>query len=402
MEIVQLDIQGFRSLKNVSWRPGDLNVIIGPNGSGKSNLLRAPEMISAAARGRLSNHIIASGGIGALVWDGRGDTIAWKLLVSPEIPSPDTTPLNHEFLYNAGLIRLGMTNSYRVRDEVLERIEFDGSADQAANTTKQLVRHNRTAKTYSDVSVPQDLSLDAIVEEETLLSQVASPFANNPWLRTVRGQMETWSVYHDVRVDQGATVRQSPVARKEERVERDGQNLINVLHTLYMSDRDFKQDINDAMYAAFGRDFDELIFPPDAGDQRIQLKIRWKTLQREQSASELSDGTLRFLFLLTVLARPTAPVIAIDGPEMGLHPSMLPIVAEFAAEASRRVQVIFTTHSDRFLDAFRDVRPTITVAKLENGETTLTTLDDKELAYWVEGYTLGSLFRSGELENMAS
>ena len=81
---------------------------------------------------------------------------------------------------------------------------------------------------------------------------------------------------------------------------------------------------------------------------------------------------------------------------------MLPIVAEFAAEASRRVQVIFTTHSDRFLDAFRDVRPTTTVAKLENGETTLTTLDDKELAYWVEGYTLGSLFRSGELENLAS
>ncbi len=40
MKIVQLDIQGFRSLKNVSWRPGDLNVIIGPNGSGKSNLLK--------------------------------------------------------------------------------------------------------------------------------------------------------------------------------------------------------------------------------------------------------------------------------------------------------------------------------------------------------------------------
>ena len=49
METVQLDIQGFRSLKNVSWRPGDLNVTIGPNGSGKSNLLRILEMIPAAA-----------------------------------------------------------------------------------------------------------------------------------------------------------------------------------------------------------------------------------------------------------------------------------------------------------------------------------------------------------------
>ena len=63
MKIVQLDIQGFRSLKNVSWRPGDLNVIIGPNGSGKSNLLRMLEMISAAAQGQLSKYIQASGGI---------------------------------------------------------------------------------------------------------------------------------------------------------------------------------------------------------------------------------------------------------------------------------------------------------------------------------------------------
>ncbi len=154
------------------------------------------------------------------------------------------------------------------------------------------------------------------------------------------------------------------------------------------------------MYAAFGRDFDELIFPPDAGDQRIQLKIRWKTLQREQSASELSDGTLRFLFLLTVLARPTAPIIAIDEPEMGLHPSMLPIVAEFAAEASRRVQVIFTTHSDRFLDAFQDTKPTTTVARLEGGETVFRTIRGETLDYWLQEYSLGSLFRSGELEEM--
>ena len=81
---------------------------------------------------------------------------------------------------------------------------------------------------------------------------------------------------------------------------------------------------------------------------------------------------------------------------------MLPIIAEFAVEAATRTQVIFTTHSDQFLDAFRDMRPTTTVAKWENGETTLTTLDDAELAYWLQDYTLGKLFRSGELENMAA
>ena len=75
MKIVQLDIQGYRSLKDVSWRPGDLNVIIGPNGSGKSNLLRMLEMISAAAQGRMDRYIQGEGGMGAIVWDGETDTI---------------------------------------------------------------------------------------------------------------------------------------------------------------------------------------------------------------------------------------------------------------------------------------------------------------------------------------
>ena len=153
------------------------------------------------------------------------------------------------------------------------------------------------------------------------------------------------------------------------------------------------------MEAAFGEDFEELIFPP-ASDQRVQMRIRWKSLKREQSAADLSDGTLRFLFLLAVLANPEpAPLIAIDEPETGLHPSMMPLVAELAVEASKKTQVIFTTHSDQFLDAFRDTRPTTTVAKWEDGQTKLHIVDDDELKHFLKDYSLGALFRSGELES---
>ena len=93
------------------------------------------------------------------------------------------------------------------------------------------------------------------------------------------------------------------MTRHEKRVQPDGQNLISVLHTLYTGDREFKKEINAAMNAAFGHDFEELVFAP-ASDQRIQLRVRWKSLNREQSAADLSDGTLRFLFLLTVLSSP--------------------------------------------------------------------------------------------------
>lgn len=155
------------------------------------------------------------------------------------------------------------------------------------------------------------------------------------------------------------------------------------------------------MKSAFGDDFEELVFPP-ASDQRVQMRIRWKSLQREQSTAEMSDGTIRFLFLMSILANPSPPaVIAIDEPETGLHPSMLPIVAEYAIDAASRSQVILTTHSTQLLDAFTETTPTTTVSVWEDGKTALRTIDGDELDYWLKSYSLGALFKSGELEQMS-
>ena len=384
MKIVQLDIQGFRSLKDVSWRPGDLNVVIGPNGSGKSNLLRMLGMISAAASGNLSKYVQSEGGANALIWDGEADQIQYLLNYPP------SEQLSYSTGYLVIILPLGGGASYRVEREDI--------------STGDTVFTRRGPKALlTQAHMPEGVPIsDGVIEEETLLPQLATPIAGYKPLQIVQNQLVAWTIYLDIRTDQNAPIRQAPISRLEQQVAADGQNLISVLHTLYTSDRKFKQDINAAMYAAFGADFDELIFPP-AADQRIQMRVRWKTLKREQSTADLSDGTLRFLFLMTVLASPNPPpLIAIDEPETGLHPSMLPIIAEFAVEAATRTQVIFTTHSDQFLSAFRDTRPTVTIAKWENGETTLTTVEDTELAYWVKDYSLGQLFRSGELENLAS
>lgn len=184
----------------------------------------------------------------------------------------------------------------------------------------------------------------------------------------------------------------------EKTISEDGSNLIQFLHTLYTSDRNFESDIDSAMNAAFGNDYEKLVFPP-ASDQRVQLRIRWKSLKREQSALDISDGTLRFLYLMAILANPEpSPLIAIDEPETGLHPSMFPIIAEFARECSRKSQIIFTTHSDQFLTACQEFDPTVTVASWSEGETHLKIVDKEQLKNWLKHYSLGSLFRSGELE----
>jgi predicted ATPase len=398
MKILRLDINGFRSLKDVSWTPGDLNVVIGPNATGKSNLLRILELISVSAQGRLGKYIQNSGGMEPLVWDGSLKGIQFSLKASPLYPYWFIE--RNWLIYQVNMTRLGMTSSYRIDNELLSYFHRDNSGT-IEEPFKMLERKELTARVFDEDKKELVAPEESLSEDETLLSLLAGPFALHRDIPPFRSELIRWSIYHDLYFGQDSVIRQATISRHEKRVDPDGKNLIPVLHTLYTGDRDFKKDIDLAMRAAFGNDYDELVFPP-AADQRIQLRVRWKSLRREQTAADLSDGTLRFLFLLTVLASPSpAPVIAIDEPETGLHPSMLPIVAEYAVDAAERVQVILTTHSPQFLDAFDDTTPTTTVTKWANGETVLKTLSGEKLDRWLKEYSLGSLYGSGELEDMA-
>ncbi len=396
MKILNLKIAGYRSLKKVSWLPGDLNVLIGPNGSGKSNLLRMLELISISARGQLGKYIKRAGGMDPLVWDGKADSIQFTVDTSPVEKDRDID--KDRLTYKMQMGRIGKSSTYRIDYELLgnyHRVRT-GEHDEPF---KMLERDPKRAVVFDEHDHSLVAPEESVIEEESLLSMSSGPFTQNRHIPPFQKNMAEWSVYHDLHVNMDAPIRQPAVARYETRVDPDGQNLISVLHTLYTGDRGFKTDINMAMRAAFGDDFDELMFPP-AADQRIQLRVRWKTLNREQSAADLSDGTLRFLFLLTVLASPNpAPLIAIDEPEAGLHPSMLPIVAEYAIDASDRTQVILTTHSPQFLDAFREVVPTTTIVKWAEGKTELKNVEGQQLARWLKAYSLGALFCSGELEN---
>ena len=180
-----------------------------------------------------------------------------------------------------------------------------------------------------------------------------------------------------------------------------GGNLVPVLHTFYTSNRDFKKAIDEGMKAGFGDEYDRLEFQPAAA-QQIQLAVQWKSSSEPHAGQELSDGTLRFLFLLTCLAHPEPPpLLAIEEPDAGLHPSMLPIIAEYASAASESTQLFITSHSPDFLDAFSALSPTVTLCNWESGATQLYTLDSDRLKKWLERYRLGHLFTSGELEALA-
>jgi predicted ATPase len=397
MRILELEVEGFRSLAKAKWKPERLNVLIGPNGSGKSNVLRALQTISTAVKGGLSKLVQRDGGMERLVWDGQSDSIYFRVKMSPSDESRDE--LRDSLTYELYMNRIGKSSSYRIEHEMLGNF-FRYESGERNQPFKLLERSPNSAVVFDPEERGLRANEEEIDESETLLSVAGGPLSANEFVRSFRRGLADWMVYEDLHTNRDAEIRQAAVTRNESRVESGGQNLISVLHTLYSTERDFKEEINTAMKAAFGSDFEELVFPP-AADQRVQLRVRWRSLKREQSAADLSDGTLRFLFLMAVLANPNpSPLIAIDEPESGLHPSMLPIVAEYARDASLRSQVILTTHSPELLDAFGSEPPNTVVVDWRDGKTSLLTVSGEKLEYWLKKYTLGELFRSNELEDM--
>lgn len=396
MKITRLEVEGYRSLKSQVWCPGDLNVLIGPNASGKSNLLRALESLSTAAKGGLGRYVQQEGGMEPLLWDAKADRVRLRARMSP-IPPYDSE--KDALTYELALSRLGKSSSYRITYEVLANF-FKVENGEMQQPFKLLERDPHHAVVFSMDSKRFEAPAESVSEEEALLSAAAGPFTANRFVGEFQRELADWRIHQYFPTHRDAPIRTAQVTRADTQVSADGQNLISVLHTLYQSSREFKTELNTAMRSAFGDDFEELVFPP-AADQRIQLRIRWKSLDHARSAADLSDGTLRFLFLLTVFANPTPPpLIAIDEPETGLHPSMFPIVAEYARDAATKSQVILTTHSPEFLDAFGEHIPTTTVVERQDGETVLRVLSVDELSYWLKQYTLGELYRSRELEAM--
>jgi len=382
MRVRTLWISGFSSFEKVQWAPGSLNVLIGPNGSGKSNLLRALDLIRASAAGNLRDFVLSRGGLPRLLWGGRARWIQFEITTAPDQASA---------LDQAYILRVEPAAGSAGFAVTYELVEFRGPSLEAV--PPRLRRCGDELTIRDDNENVAGGSAQHLPATETALSMVSALWSNTiPY--QLQQQLKAWNIHQHLQVGEDAPIRRSAVARRETRISPNGQNLIPVLTTLY--EGDFKDAIDSGMSAAFPDDYGELIFR-ETEPNRIQLYIRRKHGNREDSAADLSDGTLRFLVLVAILATPDPPpLIAIDEPEAGLHPSMLPIIAEFAAEAATRTQVILSTHSPQMLDAFGDTLPATTIFEWAGDHTELKTITGDKLKKWVQEYSLGRFMFSGE------
>jgi predicted ATPase len=92
-----------------------------------------------------------------------------------------------------------------------------------------------------------------------------------------------------------------------------------------------------------------------------------------------------------------APVTCIDEPELGLHPDVIPTLADLLRDAATRTQLIVTTHSTALVDAFSDEPEAVCVCEKIDGSTVIKRLSEPDLRVWLEKYSLGNLWMSGQI-----
>jgi predicted ATPase len=130
----------------------------------------------------------------------------------------------------------------------------------------------------------------------------------------------------------------------------------------------------------------------------VQINVHERGLRQPIPATRLSDGTLRYLSLLTLLCHPSPPpLLCIEEPELGLHPDIMPTIAELLIAATERTQLIVTTHSESLISALTDVPESVLVCSHDDGGTHLQRLNGEALKKWLDQYSLGELWRKGEI-----
>lgn len=361
---------------------GKLNVLIGPNGSGKSNLIEAIALLRFVPLDYLRSIISREGG-GVTEWIWKGNPKAEATIEAVFSKSAKTKSLRHIIAFRAE------NQTFRLAREVIEEGD-NSSTDFLQHAFSYRWENGNPVVTQNGQQ--RRLSLESVEPDKSILAQRRDP-ENYPELSYVASVYEKIRVYREWSFGRNSIFRipQKADARND-RLEEDFSNLglfINRLRQKPKAKKAILTALSD-LYEGLN-DFDVSV---EGGTVQVFFTEGDFTIP----ATRLSDGTLRYLCLLAILCDPTPPpLICIEEPELGLHPDILPKVADLLIAASERTQLIVTTHSDILVDAMTERPEAILICEKHEGQTEMRRLDSQKLALWLEDYRLGELWTRGEL-----
>ncbi len=371
-----------------------LNVLIGRNSSGKSNLIEALSILNATPKD-LITPIREGGGIDECLYKGTHTSQAAEIDITLNYPHYHI-PLRYRIEFTAVSHRLELVDEaieceaktddqddiyfYRYQKgkpllNVRPFAEHDEKSNHGGRTHRQLKR--------------EDLDIN-----QSVLSQRRDP-DQYPEITYLAKQFAQMKFYREWNLGRYTPPRlpQKPDLPEDFLLE-DAGNLGLVLNDLQHQPMVKKKILEQLQ--SFNPDIEDLTTKIHGGT--IQLFVHEKYLKHPIPATRVSDGTLRYICLLAILCHPKPPkIVCIEEPELGLHPDILPAIAKLLIKASHRTQLFVTTHSDVLVAELTEVPESVIVCEQEIDGTSLQRLDKQNLNEWLQKYSLGELWRMGEI-----
>jgi predicted ATPase len=373
----QLSVRGFRRLNDVRLSLRPLSVMIGANGTGKTSVLDVLSLLASSAQGRLSSSISDLSGLANVLTFDKSEEL--------ELGITMTVPYHEPLEYSLWLRPDGIAHT--IREEVLRQ-----RRKPYPSPFLHINSFERDVKYYDPVKkklLPPSWEHSPL---ETSLAQVPKMFQEP---EDFRRRLASSTFYHVLNVDPRSPVRLPQSMGPAVLPGRNGEDLVSCLFYLRETDRNRFESVEDSLRAAFPR-FERLDFPPVAAGT-LALAWRERGFSKPLYMHQLSEGTLRFLWLTTLLQSPgLTSLTLLDEPEVSLHPELLSLLADQLREASLRTQLIVATHSDTLI-RFLEPPEVVVLDATEDGMTTLTRADELDLGEWLKDYSLDELWRNGRL-----
>ena len=355
-----ITVRGFKSIASIERLPlRRINVLIGANGSGKSNFIEAFSFLHAIRAEQLRAYVQRAGGADEILHFGSKFT-----------------------------------------EEMTIRISFENELNQyeitlAASDTGELYPKSEYVYYWNKRAFPTPKS-------QSIHARDGEAGISDPSIRRigkyVNRHLDRWRLYHFHDTGPASPMKKAADVHDNRLLRPDGSNLAAFLYFLRQQHESSYDLIRRTvrLVAPFLNDF--LLEPMSLNENKIRLEWRHVGSDAYFDASSLSDGSLRFIALATLLLQPVScrpSVILLDEPELGLHPYAIAQLASLVKQASMETQIVIATQSPLLLDHFEPDH--VLVADRRGGGTQLTRLESTRLAAWLADYSLGQLWEKNEL-----
>lgn len=346
-QLSRIVLRGFKSIRDCDLELRSLNVLIGPNGAGKSNFISFFKMIQHILSGRLQYYVGKTGGPDAMLHFGRNRT----------------EQLSAELYFGNNGYKFCLEPTQDNRMMFLEEKfwwNMGGHWDIGSGNFESQAEQTKTVTRLYNYTIPV---------------------------------MKGWQVYHFHDTSETSRIKQLHQINDNMMLRADARNLASFLYLMKNQHIEHYQRIVQTIQLAapFFEDFYLRPFPENK--DLIQLEWLEKNGDTPFKAHLLSDGTLRFICLVTVLLQPDLyqpETILIDEPELGLHPYAIELLSALIRSTAKRKQIIISTQSADLLSEF--LPEDVIVADRSDGTSNLRRLDKRQLKVWLDKYSLGELW----------